>query len=202
MATIRPIRGSRPEPEGMHTHALENLRYIRSTMERAGSFTAVPGMGGVWMGASALAAALFAALRPSLWLAAWLAGAAVALLIGIAGAARKARRAGLPLYAGPAQKFVGGLVPPLAAGAVITLGLLRAGAPAAIPGAWLLLYGTGVLAGGAASVRIVPVMGLGFMALGTAALFTPPSWGNAMLAAGFGGLHILFGFIIKVKYGG
>ena len=66
----------------------------------------------------------------------------------------------------------------------------------------MLLYGTGVLTGGAASVRVVPVMGVCFMLMGTAALFAPASWRNELMAAGFGGIHILFGTIITVKYGG
>src|SRR5438270_645941 len=44
-------------PEPLHEHALEHLRYIRDTMERASAFTAVPGWGGVLMGMTALAAA-------------------------------------------------------------------------------------------------------------------------------------------------
>jgi hypothetical protein len=46
------------------------------------------------------------------------------------------------------------------------------------------------------------MMGICFMALGAAALFAPAAWGNVFLAAGFGGLHILFGILITVKYGG
>jgi hypothetical protein len=40
------------------------------------------------------------------------------------------------------------------------------------------------------------------MAIGAGTLVAPPAWGNGLLAAGFGGLHILFGVIISVKYGG
>jgi hypothetical protein len=117
-------------------------------------------------------------------------------------AARKASRAGLPLFSGPGRKFLAGFLPPLAVGAILTAALFQAGAVAAIPGAWLLLYGAGVVSGGAASVRIVPAMGLCFMAAGAAALFFAPGWGNVFLAAGFGGLHIVFGLLIVVKHGG
>jgi hypothetical protein len=188
----------------MHEHAIDNLRYIRQTMERAGSFTAVPGVGGILMGATALGAAVIAApvFDVSSWLSIWVAEAVVALLIGVVFATRKAHAAKMALLSGPGRKFVVGLVPPILAGAVLTAALYRAGYMAPIPGAWLLLYGTGVLTGGAASVRVVPVMGLCFMAMGALALFAPASWGNLVMAAGFGGIHILFGIMITVKYGG
>jgi hypothetical protein len=201
VAIVRPIR---PEPVSLQDHAIDNLRYIRETMESAGSFTAVPGIGGILMGAVALGAALVAghATGSPTWLSIWLAAAVAALSIGVVFAWRKARAIKMPLLTGPGRKFVRGLVPPMAAGAILTAALYRAGLAAPIPGAWMLLYGTGVMTGGAASVRVVPVMGMCFMVVGTAALFAPPEWGNSLLAAGFGGLHILFGTIITVKYGG
>jgi len=184
--------------------ALDNLQYIRSAMERAGAFTAVPGVGGTALGSTALAVAALARRlgNGNAWLAAWLGEAVVACLIGVLAAARKSHKAGMPLLSGPGRKFLLGFAPPLLAGALLTVVLFRAGLLAALPGAWLLLYGTGVLCGGAASVKVVPMMGISFMALGAAALFAPAAWGNAFLAAGFGGLHILFGVLIKVKYGG
>jgi hypothetical protein len=188
----------------MHAHAIDNLRYIRSAMERAGSFTAVPGVGGIVLGCTALAVAGLARRigNPDVWLAAWLAEAVLACLIGVAAAARKSRRAGTPLLSGPGRKFLVGFAPPLLAGAVLTLVLYRAGDPSLLPGVWLLLYGTGVLCGGAASVKVVPMMGVCFMAAGVAALLCPAVWGNNFLAAGFGGFHIAFGILITVKYGG
>ncbi len=204
MALVRPIRQPRPEPVAMHAHAIDNLQYIRSAMERAGAFTAVPGVGGIALGCTALAVAALARRmwNGDAWLAAWLGEAVVACLIGVAAAARKSHNAGMPLLSGPGRKFLLGFAPPLLAGALLTLVLFRAGSIALLPGIWLLLYGTGVLCGGAASVKVVPAMGVCFMAIGAVALFAPAAWGNPLLAAGFGGLHILFGILITVKYGG
>jgi len=193
-----------PEPVELHAHAMDNLRYIRRTLERAGEFTAVPGVGGMLMGSTALVAAWIAGPRTASarWLAIWLIEGAVALVIGIAGAAFKSRRAKLPLLAGPGVKFVAGFAPAMVAGALLTFVLFRGGAVSYIPGIWLLLYGAGIVSGGAASVRVVPAMGACFMAAGAAALLLPSTSGDVLLAAGFGGLHILFGTIIAVKYGG
>ncbi len=194
----------RPEPVEIHAHAMDNLRYIRRTIERAGSFTAVPGLGGVLMGSTALVAAWIAGPGASsgFWLSVWLVEAALALSIGIVGAAVKSRRARLPLLSGPGRKFVAGFAPAMIAGGVLSSVLFRAGMGDLLPGTWLLLYGAGVVAGGWASVRIVPLMGACFMAVGAAALLFSPSPGDILLAAGFGGLHIVFGTIIAVKYGG
>jgi hypothetical protein len=206
MASIRPIRDVPPEPIPLHTHALDNLRYIRETMERAGSFTAVPGWGGVLMGVTALAAAGFAshATTERTWLATWLGEAVLAIGLGVLAMWRKASAAGLPLWSAPARKFVFSFVPPLFAGAVLTFALWRAGDVASIPGLWLMLYGAGVITGGAFSVRAVPVMGMCFLMEGALALFLLPGgvWADVWLGAGFGGLHILFGAIIARRYGG
>jgi hypothetical protein len=198
------MAASRTEPAQLHEHAMDNLRYIRRTLERAGEFTAVPGVGGMWMGSTALAAAWVAGPRTSAprWLAVWLIEAVAALLIGIASAALKSRRVRMPLLSGPGRKFLAGFAPAMLTGAVLTVVLLRCGLPGVLPGIWLLLYGTAVVSGGAASVRAVPAMGVCFMLTGVLALFLPAVSGDVLLAAGFGGLHIVFGTIIAVKYGG
>lgn len=200
MGSVRPFR----RPVAMHEHAMDNIQFIRRTMENAGAFTAVPGLGGILVGVTALAAAGLANLQTSVeaWLVVWMAEAAVAICIGVATAARKARRGQMLLASRPGMKFVLGLAPPILAGALITAAMYRVGATGLLPGAWMLFYGTGVLTGGAFSVRIVPVMGICFMAIGAAALFAPVAWGTALLAAGFGVVHIVFGCLIAWRYGG
>ena len=183
---------------------MDNLRFIRATMERATAFTAVPGWGLVAMGLTALAAAPLAAYQDgtSGWLAIWLSEAALAFVIAIVAIRRKARAVHMPLLSGPVRRFAFSFAPPMCAGMLLTFALYRAGLVAALPGAWLLLFGVAVITGGAFSVRIVPVMGLAFMLAGAVALVTPAPWGNWLMAAGFGGLQIVFGAVIARKYGG
>jgi len=191
-------------PHPLRDQALDNLRFIRQTMERAGSFTAVPGWGQVAVGVTALAAALVAARQTSveLWLATWLGEAVVALAIGGSTMVRKAYAVNDPILSGPGRRFGLSVLPPMVVGGLLTIALYRAGLWQALPGTWLLLYGAGFVTGGAFSVRIVPVMGLCFMFVGSVALFAPAAWGTWCMAAGFGGLHIVFGAIIARRYGG
>jgi hypothetical protein len=187
-----------------HPDLADDLRFIRDTMERSAHFTAVSGWGHILLGLTALAAAGLAARQasPFTWLRVWLAEGLVAAAIGILSCAWKANRRGLPLFSGPARKVALGFAPPLVAGAFLTFLLFRAGMQSALPATWLLLYGAGVMTGGSFSVAIVPVMGLCFMLLGGLAVLAPVAWGNAFLAAGFGGLHIIFGFLIAQRHGG
>jgi hypothetical protein len=204
MASVQPIRPVGGETVALHTRAMDNLRFIRETMERAGAFTAVPGWGGCAIGVSALLATWISAMQTStdVWMLVWLIEGAFAIALGAVSLKRKATSKQLPLLSTPARRFVLSFAPPLFVGALLTFVLYRAGLTGVIPGMWLLLYGTGVVTGGAFSVRIVPVMGLCFMLLGAIALFCPLAWSSLFLGAGFGGLHIVFGIIIARRYGG
>ena len=189
MGRVQPIRR---EPVEINVHAMENLRFIRETMERAGSFTAVPGFAGVGMGLSALAASLIArhASTPREWLLVWLLEGLLAIAIGAAGIWHKSGQAGYPILSGPGRKFALSFLPPLLVAGLLTAILYRAALFGPIPGLWLLLYGTAIVAGGAFSVHVVPVMGCCFLMLGTVAVFLPLTWANVLLALGFGLLHV------------
>jgi len=196
---------SKPPPDQpilLHSKAMDNLAFIRDTMERSAVFTGVPGWGAAAMGVVALGFAAVAEPQtdPAAWLRVWLIAAVVAISIAVGAISLKLKRA--PSSEGSMRKFGFGLVPPLAAGALLTGVLSNAGQWQLIPGVWLLLYGVGVMTAGAYSVRVVPIMGACFAAIGVAAFFTPAAWSNGWLAAGFGGLHIIFGTFIARRHGG
>ena len=205
MLTHRRVRGQRrhhlPEAD---VRAAENLRYIRETMEQSTKFTDVPGWGMALIGLTAIAAASLGAVQESetAWLRVWAAEAVIALVIALLSIVHKTRVTGMPLRSGPTKKFGLGLVPPLMAGAMLTVVLQREGLFSALPGTWLILYGAAFVAAGAYAIRLVPILGGCFMVAGTVALLGPAAWGDALLALGFGGLHLTFGLVIARRYGG
>jgi hypothetical protein len=188
----------------LHEHALDNLKYIRSAMQGATEFTAVPGYAMMLVGVSALAAAWLArgAATREGWLAIWTAEGMAAVLMGFIGLIWKANHSGVSLLSTPARRFGLGFAPPLLAGAALTAAAGRVQHYTEVPAMWLLLYGAGVITGGMSSVRAVPLMGVAFMGLGVAALFIRPESADLWLAAGFGGLHLGFGWWIASKHGG
>jgi hypothetical protein len=184
--------------------AADDLRYIRSAMERSGTFTAVPGAGGVAMGTVGVMAALVASVQPSpqRWLGTWLTAALIALVIGTISIRRKAARGGMPLTGAIGRRFALSLSAPLIAGAALTVALVQSGQWPLLPPVWLLLYGAGVVTGSVVSVPIVLGLGCLLMAIGVIALVTPAEWGNVWLGLGFGLLQIMFGGYIWRKHGG
>lgn len=193
-----------PSPPTLDRHAADSLRFIRDTMASAAGFTAVPGWGGALMGVTAIGTAAISGppRADPAWLWLWLGDAGLALAIGVAAIGLKAGRTGTSLTSPGTRRFALAFLPAIAAGATLTLVFVRSGLTTRLPGCWLLLYGAAVCSGGAFSVRVVPIMGAGLMVLGVLAFAAPPQWGHLFLAAGFGGLQIVFGIIIARRYGG
>lgn len=192
------------KPVNIGDRAIDNLAFIRETMERSTYFTAVPGYGGMLMGVTALAAAYIAAQQDYQigWLRVWLVEAAFAFSVGILAMWQKAKLAGGPLISTPAKKFARGFAPPLIVGIAITLGLWRYGSYEVMAPVWMLCYGAAVVCGGAYSVKVVPIMGWCFITLGAAAFALPAIYGNWLLAVSFGLAHVAFGAVIGRRYGG
>jgi hypothetical protein len=190
-------------PVALHERAADDLRYIRETMERATSFTAISGVGYMLIGVTALAAAWFASLQvaASAWLAVWVVELVLAGVIAVGMSARKARAQGERMRTHAGRRLLLAFSPPMVVGGLLTASAYLAGDHGLIPGIWLGLYGTGVMTGGAYSVRVIPLMGAAFVGLSAVALLSPVS-GDLLLALGLGGLHVAFGAVIWRRYGG
>jgi hypothetical protein len=190
--------------EALNERAIASLEYIRTTIERSSAFTAVPGWGGVAMGTVGLIAAAAASRAPRgwPWLTVWLSAALIAVPIGVVAMRLKAARHQVPLWSASGRRFAQGFAPAIVVAAVLTLSLARADSFEMLPAVWLLLYGAAVLAGSIASIPLLVWIGGGFVLLGSGAAFTDGAWGDAWLAAGFGGLHVIFGAIVARKHGG
>jgi hypothetical protein len=187
----------------MQARAMDNLRFIRETMEAAGTFTAVSGWGQVVIGCTAILAALLASGETGAeWVLVWTAEAFLAGLISVWFMYHKAKSASVPLLSASARKLLFSFTPVFVSGMVITYAFVKHGMQPLLPAVWMLLYGSGVVAAGAFSVRSVPVMGAMFIALGALTLFAPPAWSTALMIASFGVIHILFGFFIARRHGG
>lgn len=191
-----------PTHEEAQQQAKETLAFIRRTMESASTFTAVSGWGMVGVGVIGLLAAWLArsgGVPADLRI--WVPAALVSVVVATAANVVKARRTQVPLWSGALRKIAWVMVPSIVAGAALTAALVETGAVQLLPGTWLVLYGAGVTAGGTFSVRAIRWMGLAFLVLGTAALLIP-ELGLGLLAAGFGGLHVVIGFDVVWRHGG
>jgi len=204
ISAVKTDRGQTNEPIHLGDHAIKNLQFIRETMELSTSFTAVPGYGGMLMGVTAVVAAYFAHVQiyKRDWLVVWLIEACLAFAIGLLALWQKSKIADQSLVSVPARKFAFGFTPPLICGVILTLGLWRYDQYEILAPTWMLMYGASVVTGGAFSVRVVPVMGWMFIALGALAFALPLGYGDYLMAASFGLLHIVFGAIIARRYGG
>jgi hypothetical protein len=177
MADVLPIRPQQNEPPEMQARAMDNLRFIRETMEAAGTFTAVSGWGQVVIGISAIFAALLASQQstPTEWVLVWAGEAILALLISVWFMYDKARSASLPLLSASARKLLFSFTPVFAVGMVITFAFMERGLASLLPA---------------------------FIVAGAVALFAPSGWSTWLMIAGFGFLHIVFGFVIARRHGG
>jgi hypothetical protein len=199
-----PKRPRPVEPISIDSGALENLRYIRSTIEAAHTFTTVPGKGCIAMGLTALIAVGIESLPQMTphWLGVWVGAAIVACGSALWFMEQKARAQGLSLRRAVARRFFMTLAPAFLAGAILTAALAGQVDREIITGMWLLLYGTGLAACGLFAIQAVFTAGLAFMALGTATLWLPPGSAHIVLALGFGGIHLALGTTIVRHHGG
>jgi hypothetical protein len=202
MSPVKPDLRIGPTP--IDSGAVENLRYIRSTIEAVHTFTTVPGKGCVAMGLAALVAVALEripALAPH-WLAIWVGAAVVAAVTALWFMEQKARKQGLSLRRAVARRFFMTLAPAFIAGAILTAALASRVDREIVTGMWLMLYGAGLCACGVFAIDAVLTAGAAFLALGAATLWLPLGSAHVVLALGFGGIHLALGITIMRHHGG
>ncbi len=205
-----PLRTPDPQilmPTGsLQDRSTDELRFVRGGAERQGSFTGVSGTGLMLVGAIACGAwwwgrgMRFDLDAPSL-LAIWLSSAFAAVVVTVWAVREKADQRRQSLRKGAGRRFLIAFLPTVLAGVVLTVLFFVRDQTGWLPGTWLTLYGAAVAAGGATSVKPVPIMGALFMLLGVAA-FLHPGRSPLLLLAGFGVLHLAFGWLLRTRYGG
>ncbi len=113
-------------PTPIDSGAVENLQYIRRTIEAAHTFTTVPGKGCIAMGITALAAVAAESYPPlaAHWLAIWVGAAVVACALALYFMEQKAHAQGLSLRRAVARRFFMTLAPAFISGAILTAALV------------------------------------------------------------------------------
>src|SRR5688572_9947167 len=98
-------------------------------MARSAPFTAVPGRGGIAMGAVAIIAAVLGSREQNdwRWVAVWLVAAGVAVPLGLFAMRWKAGRYGISLWSAAGRRFAQGFVPSVMAGAILSGALATTG---------------------------------------------------------------------------
>ena len=139
----------------------------------------------------------------NLWLATWIGEAMISFCIAAWAVHRKASRAAIPLLSKPGRKFALSFSPPMIAGVLLTIALYRAGLTAPAPRRLAAALRRGGHERGRFLREDRSRDGHSASCSAAPARYFPRSpWANAYMAAGFGGLHILFGLVIARRHGG
>jgi hypothetical protein len=205
-----------PEEKDTSLETLQELKQIRSIMERSARFLSLSGWSGIWAGIVALAGAgvAYQWLEHSLvsyesrdiqtevlkYLFLAIAVFALAFIGGFYFTYRKNKSAGIAIWNSASRKMVINLAIPLIAGAVITLAFAWRGDWIYISPACLMFYGLALINGSKYTVSDIKYLGLIEVILGCVGLFVSPGYGLYLWAFGFGVLHIVYGIIMWRKY--
>lgn len=172
-----------------------DLKVIRTMMEQAVQVVPMPGWGIIAVGFIGLLAAFFTRnLQEMNWVAGWAVSAVTAVILALLISSWHIRTTGKSIYVGGVTRFWLSLLPGFVSAGALTWLFIQINQIAYLPALWLLLYGVSVTAAASHSIPLVRWMGIGFLILGTVSVFAPSS--NLAMGLGFGGLHLVFGFLI------
>lgn len=129
----------------------------------------------------------------------WAGSVLASILLYYVIALRDARRLGVSLESRPSQLARRAMGPALFASAVITVKLLLDGHLGYLPGVWILGYGVALVNAGLFSTVAPRVLGLLFIAVGTAAILCLQRYDLALTGLSFGAFHMGFGWYVLSK---
>lgn len=189
---------------------IDDLRYIRSTMERSGKFLSLSGMSGVIAGLLALAGAAVA--YQVVYQGYTFTGNTLADMILIAGIVlvgavsfgvyfsfRKAKKTGAKFWMPVTLQLLKDAGVPLAVGGVFSILLIYHNTSFLVASAMLVFYGLALISAGARTYRDIKILGVCEVVIGIlAGIFT--QYGLFLWALGFGVMHILYGIVLYKKY--
>lgn len=207
-------------------HSIEELKHIRKVMDRSARFLSLSGWSGVWAGVVALAGAAAAhkilkvyyqsvgglnagfnlniesyaicvcrllILSILIFVVAFI-GAFIFTYI-------KNKKENIPIWNPASKKLLISLALSIGVGAVFCLGLLRQNDIQYIVPVMLLVYGFALINSSRYTLTDVRYLGCCEVVLACVCLFYP-QYSLWFCAAGFGVLHIIYGFIMWNKYKG
>jgi hypothetical protein len=194
------------------TEPIEQIREIRSIMERSSKFLSLSGLSGIVAGICALLGAWhvgrevdYEALAqgnpdvlPVLIQDAFLVLAG-ALFAGLFFTIRKAKKKGIPVWGPASRQLLRSLLVPLVAGGIYATGLIYQGEYLECFSVTLIFYGLALVSGSKYTVNDTYYLGLAQIALGLAA-FLLSGYYLLFWAIGFGVLHLVYGVAMYVRY--
>ena len=200
--------------QGMTTRdeAVEQLRVIRSMMERATIFRALSGETALMGGAAALAAAWLSDGKSGWpWANYWLTGLGLVLLFNVIQILRASSAHARVFWSTGLRTALRGALPSIVAGGFLGLLFIRTGTPELTKIAasiWILHYGIALLAIREFAPRSMVWLGWAFVAFGLLSLAGLTGLnvslahaaanlsGSQLMAIAFGGFHLIYGGII------
>lgn len=198
---------------------IEDLKVIRSMMDRSGRFISLSGLSGVVAGCIALLCAYlaydlvyegqdyfsyrqFRATRSELLLLLALGSAAILSSLG-AGywlTRRKAKQNGQSVWGSESKQFMASFFPALMTGGLLVLILLAKGFLGLVAPLCLLFYGLALVNASKYTIKETRGLGIIEIILGLLGIYFI-GYGLAFWAVGFGFAHIGYGIYMHLKYG-
>ncbi|MBK1883872.1 hypothetical protein JIN85_15750 [Luteolibacter pohnpeiensis] len=189
--------------------AAEQLKIIRTMMERATIFRALSGETALIGGAAALAAAWFSEGKIGWsWAVWWLGGLALVMIFNIVQVNRTSTAHGKPFWSSGLKLALKGAIPPIVSGGFLGLLFVRSGSDVPAACIWILHYGLALLAIREFAPKSMTWLGWAFVIFGVSTLagFSDAvqvisAWmkgvnGSHLMAIAFGGFHIIYGGVI------